>query len=493
MSKSSDRAFGKRLSLEAKLVDATVRQHPFITISVGLFFLWLGLLFQAPAFLDGQGDLSLSLIASWALFVSVYSLGYLAMLCSYRRLTRLFESRLWSFAACGLMELGGVLNAALAGGLLDFGSLRPIVSFAATAIMCVGTSFIMPIGASAQYYTGSRNAVALSMVGMVGSSALLIVISILGPCAKLVAILAIPLVLPFTTNASYPSKASRKRVFEHGLDTKRPLVPYKLLLTAMIHGASFGSLILFVQLYPDSGSTLLFNALWFLVGMLFVFALVFLFRRDYNSLIYRCSLPYIALGLLLVCLQGFGIMVGCSLIALGYAFLHVVMCGVCAYLVRQFDIPTLWVLCLTTLFFAMGQVVGVVLIGVGIAKGVSLSVLAATGLFGVLVAALYLSTDVNVRYGWGIVRPSESIEENAAIPSAVRLLATERNLTTRESEVIALAAQGMARKEIASALVLSEDTIKSHVRHAYAKLGISSKQELIELVQGKAARKRRGE
>ena len=113
--------------------------------------------------------------------------------------------------------------------------------------------------------------------------------------------------------------------------------------------------------------------------------------------------------------------------------------------------------------------------------------------FGVLVAALYLSTDVNVRYGWGIVRPSESIEENAAIPSAVRLLATERNLTTRESEVIALAAQGMARKEIASALVLSEDTIKSHVRHAYAKLGISSKQELIELVQGKAARKRRGE
>jgi DNA-binding NarL/FixJ family response regulator len=45
-------------------------------------------------------------------------------------------------------------------------------------------------------------------------------------------------------------------------------------------------------------------------------------------------------------------------------------------------------------------------------------------------------------------------------------------LTTREREVLALIGSGKTNKEIASALFVSEGTIKTHVNHVFAKLGL---------------------
>lgn len=47
-----------------------------------------------------------------------------------------------------------------------------------------------------------------------------------------------------------------------------------------------------------------------------------------------------------------------------------------------------------------------------------------------------------------------------------------RALSKRELEVVALIAQGRSNKEIASALTISEATVKKHVGHALAKLGL---------------------
>ncbi len=51
-------------------------------------------------------------------------------------------------------------------------------------------------------------------------------------------------------------------------------------------------------------------------------------------------------------------------------------------------------------------------------------------------------------------------------------------LTTRERDVAALAAHGMPNQAIASRYVLSIRTVETHLAHAYAKLGISSRAEL---------------
>ncbi len=67
---------------------------------------------------------------------------------------------------------------------------------------------------------------------------------------------------------------------------------------------------------------------------------------------------------------------------------------------------------------------------------------------------------------------------------ATRLLAelaqptpTPEALTERELDVLHYIAQGLGNKEIAAALNLSENTIKTHVRHILAKLNLRSRAE----------------
>ena len=67
----------------------------------------------------------------------------------------------------------------------------------------------------------------------------------------------------------------------------------------------------------------------------------------------------------------------------------------------------------------------------------------------------------------------------AATPALVGIGATaDVALTPREREVVALAAQRLATKEIASRLGLRARTVENHLHRAYAKLGVSGKGDL---------------
>ena len=56
---------------------------------------------------------------------------------------------------------------------------------------------------------------------------------------------------------------------------------------------------------------------------------------------------------------------------------------------------------------------------------------------------------------------------------------TNPPLTVRETEVLQLAAQGLANKQIASHLGISEHTIKFHLSSIYTKLSVSSRTEAV--------------
>jgi len=51
----------------------------------------------------------------------------------------------------------------------------------------------------------------------------------------------------------------------------------------------------------------------------------------------------------------------------------------------------------------------------------------------------------------------------------------EQEPTARETEVLQLIAEGLVNREIGKALFLSEETVKSHVRHLLAKLQARSR------------------
>ena len=73
----------------------------------------------------------------------------------------------------------------------------------------------------------------------------------------------------------------------------------------------------------------------------------------------------------------------------------------------------------------------------------------------------------------------------AGVEVRCALLAEQGGLTGREAEVLALLARGRSVPFISDSLGISASTVKGHVKHVYAKLDVSSKQELIDLVEAR--------
>jgi LuxR family maltose regulon positive regulatory protein len=57
-------------------------------------------------------------------------------------------------------------------------------------------------------------------------------------------------------------------------------------------------------------------------------------------------------------------------------------------------------------------------------------------------------------------------------------------LSDRELEVLQLIADGLSRPEIASRLVLSLNTVKTHTRNIYSKLGVNNQMQAVGKVRG---------
>lgn len=111
----------------------------------------------------------------------------------------------------------------------------------------------------------------------------------------------------------------------------------------------------------------------------------------------------------------------------------------------------------------------------------------------VMVAALVSVTflffsEKSVASQWGVVlkRPiAENLElymEKNHLGMKCRELAREHGLTARESEVLALIAKGRHLSQMADELTISKNTVKTHIRHVYAKLAVNSRGELLALL-----------
>ena len=71
--------------------------------------------------------------------------------------------------------------------------------------------------------------------------------------------------------------------------------------------------------------------------------------------------------------------------------------------------------------------------------------------------------------------------EGAAQASSTAEPATESPLTDRETEVLAMIAEGKSNKETAVALHISDQTVKNHISHIFAKLDVSDRTSAVLL------------
>lgn len=96
------------------------------------------------------------------------------------------------------------------------------------------------------------------------------------------------------------------------------------------------------------------------------------------------------------------------------------------------------------------------------------------------------------------IAPEEAIAPEAQTPvtaetpavqqgpdkSPAELVSDAHNLSQREREVLVLIMRGRNVPAIAEELVLSRNTVQTHVRHIYEQLGVHSRQELVAYVEG---------
>jgi DNA-binding NarL/FixJ family response regulator len=75
--------------------------------------------------------------------------------------------------------------------------------------------------------------------------------------------------------------------------------------------------------------------------------------------------------------------------------------------------------------------------------------------------------------GEGVVLTQRS--QHARIDEAVRWPGRGSGLTERESELLSLLSTGMTNRELGAHLYISENTVKTQLRHLYAKLGVRNR------------------
>ncbi|MCI8424642.1 MAG: helix-turn-helix transcriptional regulator [Adlercreutzia sp.] len=84
---------------------------------------------------------------------------------------------------------------------------------------------------------------------------------------------------------------------------------------------------------------------------------------------------------------------------------------------------------------------------------------------------------------WREAAESADARPDARLDQACLLVTTRCELTAREAEVLRLVAEGKTPLQIEQSLFISRNTVKSHLKHIYAKTGTHSREELGALVE----------
>lgn len=81
------------------------------------------------------------------------------------------------------------------------------------------------------------------------------------------------------------------------------------------------------------------------------------------------------------------------------------------------------------------------------------------------------------------VEAAEMGATSAEVEARIATLGAEKNLTATEMSIALLLARGRNRAFIATKLGYSQNTIRNYTRSLYQKLGIHSKQELLDILE----------
>lgn len=104
-----------------------------------------------------------------------------------------------------------------------------------------------------------------------------------------------------------------------------------------------------------------------------------------------------------------------------------------------------------------------------------------------LVSYLFLFTERNIIAVDDIIKLGSDDAPRRRFQARVDELSKRCGLTKRESEVLAMFVRGRSTARIAEDLYISSGTVATHLRNVYHKVGVHSRQELLDVIEEKPA------
>lgn len=271
--------------------------------------------------------------------------------------------------------------------------------------------------------------------------------------------------------------------------SSRTLIPWKFFLILALF--EFIGRYSTAHLGGDFASLIGSHSTWTtLIGGFILFLWVWRFsNRLPLSVLYRAPTLIICCGLLVVPLFGLGgNVVGSFCTAVGITLFNAVVFLFLCDIARRFGVSALLLFGIEEsllLVSWMGKGAAWLLDGYGHFGAFGPTIGALFAAITIATVTVFVLNEKEIGQRWGIAFLGKRSDEENAQSRLIRRceeVASAKHLTPRELEVMELLAQGKSLSAVARELIIAEGTAKAHTRHIYEKLGISTRQELLDLL-----------
>jgi DNA-binding CsgD family transcriptional regulator len=359
----------------------------------------------------------------------------------------------------------------------SFESIRPALSVVGSGIIGFGTALFCLEGARPFQAIGYHRVLSLGIFSLFCGSVLAYIVTLLP--SSLVA----PLLMVVSLLMVYCQRRSFRYYPRTELYITKPklprYIPWGFLVVALLHGFSLGGMFALLQNLGQP-PVFLMHFLAFTAAICLLVLTALFSKLNFNHLIFRLGLPLLAASYFLIALIPTDPLLGNFLLYMGYCYLFLVACCLCAYLGKMHNQSPILIVGLGTSCLLTGQLVGEFIGSLFVENSVIAFAIVMS--FVILLLSLILS-GTDIAYGWGFVKPGASEYLGSAIAQACEMLADEFRLSRREKEVLLLLVRGRTRRYVSEQLDVSEETVKSHTARIYGKLAVHSHTELISLIE----------
>lgn len=398
------------------------------------------------------------------------------------------SSYLWTMTACficGVMLLGAALPL-----LSPTPAIELFLFFFGSTLACMGFCSIHVEFGRLMGYLGMTHTLVFSIGSTILSLPITLALLLLPPIPMLLAIAVLACILTYTLDAAINREGRAKVYFQADITLS---IPWRFMITSFAQGVSVG--LLFALFTSTTQLTVAGESLASVIAASLAFVFGLALRIDFDRLVYRIGFSILGVGCLLYAIAGTnaGLQLLSVLVQLTfYVYTDAILWSLGSYLIKSCSQPAIWVAACPSASLLVGRCIGGIsgnalacatFPGQTVFSNNPAEAAAAIAAFAFTFLALQLSSGENVRTGWGFIKPIEDGEAPSKLEQTCLLLAEDFHLTQRERDVLLLIASGKSRSEAAAELYVTTNTVKTHLRNVYTKLGTHSREELMQFIE----------